>query len=84
VTVVGGTTCANADGVLASFTNVPLTDITVSVNSQVVGGTASTIDCVDSGNTSVASGSTDGNGDGSVTASDLEPDTYVCTVVVDP
>jgi uncharacterized surface anchored protein len=84
VTVVGGTTCANADGVVASFTNIPLTDITVSVDSQVVGGTASTMDCVDSGSNSVASGSTDGNGDGSVTASDLEPGTYTCTVVIDP
>jgi hypothetical protein len=84
VTVVGGTTCANADGVVASFTNIPLTDITVSVDSQVVGGTSSTIDCVDSSNNSVASGSTDNNGDGSETASDLPPDTYVCTVVVDP
>jgi hypothetical protein len=84
VTVVGGTTCANADGVVASFTNIPLTDITFSVDSQVDGGTASTMDCVDSGSNSVASGSTDGNGDGSVTASDLEPGTYVCTVVIDP
>ena len=62
----------------------PLTDITFSVDSQVDGGTASTMDCVDSGSNSVASGSTDGNGDGSVTASDLEPGTYVCTVVIDP
>jgi uncharacterized surface anchored protein len=84
VTVVGGTTCANADGVVASFTNIPLTNITVSVDSQVVGGTSSTIDCVDSSNNGVASGVTDGNGDGSATASDLAPDTYVCTVVVDP
>jgi uncharacterized surface anchored protein len=81
VTVVGGTTCANADGVVASFVNTPLTDITVSVNSQVDGGTSSTISCDDPDATS---GSTDANGDGSVTASDLEPGKYICTVVVDP
>jgi hypothetical protein len=61
-----------------SFENTPLTNITVSVDSQVDGGTSSTIDCV------VASGSTGANGDGSVTASDLEPGTYTCTVVIDP
>jgi hypothetical protein len=81
VTVVGGTTCTNADGVVASFDNTPLTDITVSVDSQVEGGTSSTISCDDPDATS---GSTDATGDGSVTASDLEPGTYVCTVVVDP
>jgi len=32
----------------------------------------------------VASVSTGANGDGSASATDLEPDTYTCTVVVDP
>lgn len=81
VTVVGGSTCANADGVVASFTNIPLTNITVSVDSQVDGGTSSTISCDDPNATS---GSTDASGDGTVTASDLEPGTYTCTVVIDP
>jgi hypothetical protein len=67
-----------------SFHNTPLTDFTVSVDAQVDGGTASTIECVDSANNSVASGSTGPNGDGSETASDLEPDTYTCTIVIDP
>ena len=66
-----------------SFHNTPLTDITTSVNSQVDGGTASTIQCK-LGDDVVASGSTAANGDGSATAGDLEPGTYVCTVVVDP
>jgi hypothetical protein len=65
-------------GETVSFSNTPLTDITVSVNSQVNGGTASTIDCT------IVSGSTDSNGDGSVTALDLQPGTYVCTIVIDP
>jgi Prealbumin-like fold domain len=67
-----------------SFSNTPLTDISVSVNSQVDGGTASTINCVDGANNPVASGSTGANGDGSASATNLEPDTYTCTVVVDP
>jgi Prealbumin-like fold domain len=65
-------------GESVSFHNTPLTNLTVSVDSQIDGGTASTIDCV------VASGSTGANGDGSVSATDLEPGTYVCTVVIDP
>jgi uncharacterized surface anchored protein len=71
-------------GETVSFHNTPLTDITVSVDSQVNGGTASTILCKDSGDNTVGSGSTGANGDGSAEANDLEPDTYTCTVVVDP
>jgi hypothetical protein len=80
VTVVGGTTCANSDGVVASFENIPLTDITISVDSQVDGGTASTIDCGDQGDPV----STGPDGDGSKSKTDLPPGTYTCTVVVDP
>jgi uncharacterized surface anchored protein len=80
VTVDNTATCSDNPygGETVSFNNTPLTDITVSVNSQVDGGTSSTINCV------VASGSTGANGDGSVTASNLEPGTYVCTIVIDP
>jgi hypothetical protein len=67
-----------------SYVNTPLTDLSVSVDSQVDGGTASSIDCVNSSNVSVASGSTGANGDGSASATDLEPDTYTCTIVIDP
>jgi Prealbumin-like fold domain len=80
VTVDNAASCSDATyvGETVTFHNTPLTNLTVSVDSQIDGGTSSTIDCV------VASGSTDANGDGSVTASDLEPGTYVCTVVIDP
>jgi Prealbumin-like fold domain len=67
-------------GETVSFHNTPLTDITVNINSQVDGGTASTVTCTPAG----PSGSTDSNGDGSFPATDLEPGTYTCTVVVDP
>lgn len=70
-------------GESVSFSNTPLTNLTVSVDSQVNGGTASTIECK-LGTTVVASGSTGANGDGSATASNLVPGTYVCTVVIDP
>jgi hypothetical protein len=74
--VVSGTTCATATPL--EFVNIPLTDVTVSVDSQIDGGTASTIDCVS------ASTSTGANGDGSLELNDLEPQTLVCTVVIDP
>lgn len=84
VSVSAVSTCGDGNEATVSFHNTPLTDLTVSVDSQVNGGTASTISCKDAADASVASGSTGTNGDGSVTASDLEPGTYTCTVVVDP
>jgi hypothetical protein len=83
VTVDNAGTCA-ADFETVSFVNVPLTNITVSVDSQVDGGTASTIECKDASNAVVGSGNTGANGDGSASANDLEPGTYTCTVVIDP
>jgi Prealbumin-like fold domain len=67
-----------------TFHNTPLTDITSSVNSQIDGGTSSTIVCNDANGNTVASGSTDASGDGSATATGLEPGTYTCTIVIDP
>lgn len=80
VTVDNAASCSDDPfvGETVSFSNTPLTDITVSVNSQVDGGTASTITC------GPANASTDPNGDGSLTRSDLAPGTYDCTVVIDP
>src|SRR6266508_1203775 len=86
VTVDTEATCGDDPyvGETADFRNTPLTDITASVDSQVDGGTAATITCVDSGSNTVASGVTDTHGDGSATATDLEHGTYVCTIVIDP
>ncbi len=84
VAVVSEATCGSGPKAGVSFSNTPLTNMTVSVNSQVDGGTASTIECVDSTNATVTSGTTGANGDGSATGSNLEPDTYTCTVVIDP
>jgi hypothetical protein len=67
-----------------TFHNTPLTDITSSVNSQIDGGTSSTIVCKDADGNTVASGSTDASGDGSAIATGLEPGTYTCTIVIDP
>jgi hypothetical protein len=80
VTVDTEATCADDPyvGETASFHNTPLTDITVSVNSQVDGGTASMIDC------GAGVVSTGPNGDGSTSRNNLTPGTYTCTVVIDP
>ncbi len=79
VTVDNSASCSDTTyvGETVSFHNTPLTNITVSVDSQVDGGTSSTI-------SGCASGSTGANGDGSATATDLVPGTYTCTVVIDP
>jgi Prealbumin-like fold domain len=80
VTVDNSATCSDATyvGETVTFHNTPLTNITVSVDSQIDGGTSSTITC------GPASASTGPNGDGSLTRSDLEPGTYNCTIVIDP
>jgi hypothetical protein len=74
-----GTCTSNPETV--TFTNIPLTDITVSVNSQVDGGTSSTISNCASG---IIGAGPPANGDGSASATNLEPGTYTCTVVIDP
>jgi hypothetical protein len=68
-----------------SFGNTPLTDLTITINSQVDGGTASTVNCTNGGPTN---GSTGTNGDGTFTSSNLPPkmgaQAIVCTIVIDP
>jgi hypothetical protein len=93
VTVDNAAACSDNPfgGETVAFHNTPKTDLTASVDSQVVGGTSSTITCKDASNTTVASATVgakpppDGtNGDGSATATGLLPGTYTCTVVIDP
>ena len=83
-TVVAETACNDNPytGAAKSFVNTPLTDITVTVNSQVDGGTASTIDCHP--NVAGVDATTAANGDGSYSMTDLLPETYTCVVFVDP
>jgi hypothetical protein len=67
-------------GESVSFSNTPLTDLSITVNSQVEGGTASTVSCAPDG----PGGSTGANGDGTFADTDLEPGTYTCTIAIDP
>jgi len=83
VTVDANSACGDGNEAPVSFHNTPLTNVTVSVDSQVDGGTASTIDCGPGNSTS-----TGANGDGSLDVNNLEPTapdaTLVCTITVDP
>jgi uncharacterized surface anchored protein len=87
VTVDNKATCDDDPfvGEALTFDNNPLTDITVSVDSLVIGGTASTIECDDPAEgDGTKNGTTGAGGDGSLTVEDLEPGTYTCTVIIDP
>ena len=85
VTVDNAATCDDVPyvGEDVSFVNVPLTDVTVSIDSQVPGGTDSTVECV-AALPDPDLDTDDATGDGSITYSDLEPQTLLCTVVIDP
>ena len=76
-------TCS-AGFVNVNFQNTPQTDITISVDSQVPGGTNSTIDCEPPVGDPPNPTPTAANGDGSLTLSNKVPGTYTCTIVVDP
>ena len=82
VTVNNKASCADSPfvGETVSFKNTPLTDVTVTIDSQVDGGTASTVKCIPDG----PSGSTGANGDGTFTDTNLPPGTYTCEIVIDP
>jgi hypothetical protein len=69
------------------FVNTPLTNITVSVDSQVDGGTFSSIDCYVTGSPDGVveeDGITDLVDDIGLTLEDLEPGNITCDFVIDP
>jgi hypothetical protein len=81
VNVVEGS-CPNPDPTnVLQFHNIPLTNITMSVDSRVDGGTKSTISCV--GQEKLVSATAPDNGDGSLTILGLEPGTYSCEVEIE-
>jgi hypothetical protein len=71
-----------------SFTDTPLTDLSAHVESQVSGGTKSSITCTnDSGGTSIGNSPQPATGVGdpeTVTANGLKPGNYTCKVYIDP
>lgn len=84
VTVDTNTTCGTGNEESLSFLDTPLTDIFIRADSQAVDGTLSQITCVDSSNANIGDSPSGNVGHPTVTATDLHPGTYTCTVVVDP
>jgi Prealbumin-like fold domain len=64
-----------------SFVNSPLTDVSITINSQIVGGTASSVTCTPDGPNGTT---TVGTGDGTFSDTNLVPQTITCTIVIDP
>ena len=79
VTVDSAGTCASGAETV-SFVNTPLTDVSITVNSQIDGGTATVVDCSADG----LDGTTAANGDGTFDDTDLEPQVITCTITIDP
>ena len=84
VTVTETSTCGDGHEATVVFANTPLTNVTVIVDSQVIGGTASTIVCTRAGGGAVGNAATGAGGDGSLSLANLLPDVYTCTINVDP
>ena len=84
VTPTSPASCTSGTPASVSFTDSPLTDISVNASSEVAGATNSTITCVDSGNTNIGN-SPQGPADPvNVSASGLKPGIYTCTINIDP
>jgi hypothetical protein len=90
VLVNNAATCAASPyaGETVAFSNTPLTDLTITINSQVDGGTASTVACTNGGPNGATGTTTGANGDGTFSAPNLPlkvgANAIVCTIVIDP
>lgn len=84
VAVVQASVCGDGREAQVGFGNTPLTNVTVTVDSIVPGGTASTITCTRASGAAVGAGATGAGGDGALTLTNLVPDVYTCTINVDP
>lgn len=80
VTPDNSASCSDASygGETVTFENTPLTNVSVTVTSQVTGGTSNTVDC-----SGTNLDDTDG-GNVSASATGLEPQEITCTIVIDP
>ncbi len=75
-------TSGTPDGV--TFTDSPLTDVSVNASSEVPGATNTTIKCVDATSTDIGNSPQGPSDPVTVTANGLKPGTYTCTITVDP
>jgi Prealbumin-like fold domain len=85
VPVGTNSTCGDGHEATFSATDTPLTDLTITVQSQVAGGTLSTITCTaDATSTGIGNSPQGPSGTVNVTANGLRPGDYTCRVHVDP
>ena len=84
VTPIAAASCTSGtpDGV--TFTDSPLTDVSVNASSEVPGATNTTIKCVDATSTDIGNSPQGPSDPVTVTANGLKPGTYTCTITVDP
>lgn len=69
----------------ATFTDTPLTDLTITATSEASGGTQSSISCTNDATTTDIGNSPQGpSGTVNVTANGLKPGNYTCKVHIDP
>ncbi len=81
VSVTAESECGDGNEAPVGFTNMPLTDVSISVDSQVAGGTSSTIECKEGSDVVGSAGPGD---DITLPLDDLQPVTLVCAIVIDP
>jgi hypothetical protein len=67
-------------GETVSFSNTPLTDVSITINSQVDGGTKTVVNCDDDS----LDGETGANGDGTFSTTNEQPHVITCTINIDP
>ena len=86
VTVDNNAKCSDNPfvGETLSFSDTPLTDLTITVASEAVGGTSSTITCTADSNSAAIGNSPQSGETATVTANGLTPGDYTCKVVIDP
>lgn len=84
VTISQNSTCGDGNEASKTFTDTPLTDIVAKASSEAVGGTKSTVTCVDASNANIGNSPQGNTETAQVTANGVTPGTYTCTIVVDP
>jgi hypothetical protein len=84
VTVTQNSTCGDGNEATHTFSDTPLTNLTVNAQAQSSGATNTTITCVDSSSKGIGNSPQGPSDPAKVTANDLKPATYTCTIVVDP
>jgi len=84
VTASAAASCTSGTPDPVTFTDSPLTDVSVGVSSEVSGATNSTIKCVDSANANIGNSPRPLGDPVSLTANGLKPGTYTCTIFIDP